>query len=95
MDGFAQDTITRVAELRDIYIALYNGNNDYTDSTYLPGCYRLRDVLVLLDIPVYFDDYGDGQSIRHGCDGKHDWACWKASFIDVLPRIMAILEQQL
>ncbi|CAF0872994.1 unnamed protein product [Adineta steineri] len=90
---FAQDTITRAAQLGDINIALYNGNNDYTDSTFLPGCYRLRDLLVLLNIPVYFDDYGDGQSIGHGCDGKHDWACWKASFIDVLPRMMAVLQQ--
>jgi S-formylglutathione hydrolase FrmB len=91
---FAQDTITRAAQLRDIHIALYNGNNDYTDSTYLPGCYRLRDLLVLFNIPVYFDDYGDGKSIGYGCDGKHDWACWRASLIDVLPRMMAVLQQQ-
>jgi S-formylglutathione hydrolase FrmB len=91
---FAQDTITRVAELRNIYIALYNGNNDHTDSTYIPGFYRLRNLLILFNIPVYFDDYEDGQSIGYGCDGKHDWACWKASLIDVLPRMMAVLQQQ-
>jgi S-formylglutathione hydrolase FrmB len=91
---FAEDTITRAAELRDINIALYNGNNDFTDSTYLRGFYRLRDLLVLFNISVYFDDYEDGQSIGHGCDGKHDWACWRASLIDVLPRMMAVLQQE-
>ena len=91
---FAEDTLTRAAQLRDIYIALYNGDNDYTDSSYLPGCYRLRDLLVLFDISVYMDAYGDGQSIGHGCDGKHDWACWKAALIDVLPRMIAVLQQQ-
>jgi S-formylglutathione hydrolase FrmB len=91
---FAEDTITRAAELRDIYIALYNGNNDYTDSIYLPGCYHLRDLLILFNIPVYLDDYGDGQSIGHGCQGKHNWTCFIASFIDVLPRMMGVLQQQ-
>jgi S-formylglutathione hydrolase FrmB len=91
---FAENTHTRAAELRDIYIALYNGNNDYTDSTYLPGCYQLYDLLVLFNIPVYLNAYGNGQSIGHGCDGKHDWACWRASLIDVLPRMMAVLQQQ-
>jgi S-formylglutathione hydrolase FrmB len=91
---FLEDALTRAGQLRDIYIALYNGNNDGVDSAYLPGCYRLRDLLVLYDIPVYMDAYGDGQSIGHGCDGKHDWACWRASLIDVLPRMMAILQQQ-
>jgi S-formylglutathione hydrolase FrmB len=91
---FAESTLTRAAELRDIYIALYNGNNDYVDSTYLPGCLRLHDLLVILNIQVYLNAYGDGKSIGHGCDGKHDMACWRASLIDVLPRMMAVLEQQ-
>jgi len=91
---FAQDTITRVAGLRNIYVALYNGNNDYTDSTYIPGFYRLRDLLILFNIPVYFDDYGNGQSIGYGCNGGHNWACFRAAFIDVLPRMMAVLQQQ-
>jgi hypothetical protein len=91
---FKEDALTRATGLHDIYIALYNGNNDHTESAYLPGCYRLRDLLVLFDIPVYMDAYGDGQSIGHGCDGKHDGACWRAALIDVVPRMMAILEQQ-
>lgn len=91
---FAESTLTRVAELRDIYIALYNGGRGGTDLAYLPGCYRLHDLLVLFNIPVYLNAYGDGSSIGHGCDGQHDWACFTASLIDVLPRIMAVLEQQ-
>ena len=93
-EWFAQSTITRAAQLHDIYVALYNGNNDYTESIYRNGFYHLQDLLMLFNIPVYFDDYGDGQSIGYGCDGKHDWSCFKASFIDVLPRMMAVLQQQ-
>jgi hypothetical protein len=48
----------------------------------------------LYDIPVYMDAYGDGKSIGHGCDGKHDWFCFRAALIDVLPRMMAVLQQQ-
>jgi S-formylglutathione hydrolase FrmB len=91
---FAQSTITRAAELHDIYIALYNGNKGYPESIYREGFYHLRDLLILFNIPVYFDDYGDGQSIGHGCNGSHDWHCFRAAFIDVLPRMMAVLQQQ-
>ncbi len=91
---FLENTHTRAAEVRDTYIALYNGNNDYTDSTYLPGCIKLYDLLVLFNVPVYLNAYGNGSSIGHGCDGKHDMQCWRASLIDVLPRMMAVLEQQ-
>lgn len=76
------------------YIALYNGNNDYTDSTYLPGCIRLHDLLVLFNVPVYLNAYGDGKSIGYGCDRKHDMARWRASLINVLPRMMSVLQQQ-
>ena len=91
---FIQNTITRTAELHDIYIALYNGNKGYPESIYRNGFYHLRDLLRLFNIPVYFDDYGDGKSIGHDCDGGHDWPCFRASFIDVLPRMMTVLEQQ-
>jgi S-formylglutathione hydrolase FrmB len=91
---FAESTITRAAELHDIYIALYNGNNGYPEFIYRDGFYRLQDLLVLFNIPVHFDDYGNGQSIGHGCDGSHSWACFRASFIDVLPRMTSILQQQ-
>jgi S-formylglutathione hydrolase FrmB len=91
---FAQNTITRAAELHNISIALYTGSVGIPESILRNGSYRLRDMLVLFNIPVYFDDYGDGQSIGHGCDGVHDWACFNAALIDVLPRMMAVLEQQ-
>lgn len=91
---FTEDSITRAAELRNISIALYTGNADNWESTFGDGSHRLRDLLVMLNIPVYLNDYGNGQSIGHGCDGKHDWACFTASLIDVFPRIMAALQQQ-
>jgi S-formylglutathione hydrolase FrmB len=91
---FSEDTITRAAELRNISVALYTGNADGWESTFGDGSHRLRDLLVMLNIPVYLDDYGNGQSIGHGCDGKHDWSCFSASLIDVFPRIMAVLQQQ-
>ena len=91
---FAEDTITRVAELRNISIALYTGNVGDLESLLRDGSYRLRDLLVLFNIPLHFNDYANGQSIGHGCDGAHTWPCWQATLIDVLPRIMAIVEQQ-
>jgi S-formylglutathione hydrolase FrmB len=91
---FAEDTITRAAELRNISIALYTGKVGSLESTLRDGSYRLRDVLVLLEIPVHFNDYEDGQSIGHGCDGGHDWSCFRATLIDVLPRMLAVLQQQ-
>jgi S-formylglutathione hydrolase FrmB len=91
---FAESTLTRAAELRNISIALYTGHANSFESTLGDGSYRLRDLLVVLNIPVYFDDYGDGKSIGHGCDGGHDWLCFNAALIDVFPRIMAVLQQE-
>jgi S-formylglutathione hydrolase FrmB len=91
---FAADTINRASELRDISIALYTGNVGQPEMMLRDGSYRLRDMLVLFNIPVYFNDYGDGQSIGHGCNGAHAWPCWDATLIDVLPRMMAVLQQQ-
>jgi S-formylglutathione hydrolase FrmB len=91
---FAEDTLTHVAELRNISIALYTGSADGWELTFGDGSRRLRDLLVLLNIPVYFNDYGDGQSIGHGCNGQHNWSCFSASLIDAFPRIMAVLQQQ-
>ncbi|CAF4958502.1 unnamed protein product, partial [Rotaria socialis] len=36
----------------------------------------------------------DGKLIGYGCDGNHDWLCFNAALIDVLPRIMAVLQQE-
>jgi S-formylglutathione hydrolase FrmB len=91
---FTQCTITLAGELRNISVALYTGNVGNPESMLRDGTYRLRDLLVLFNIPVYFDDYGNGQSIGGGCDGTHSWPCWHAALIDVLPRMMAVLQQQ-
>ena len=91
---FAENTLTRAAELKNISVALYTGSGPGEEAILREGSYRLRDLLVLFNIPVYFNDYGDGKSIGHGCDGKHDWPCWQAALIDVLPRMMAVLQQQ-
>lgn len=91
---FIEDTITHVTQFRNISIALYTGNAGDLESLLRDGSYRLRNLLVLFNIPLYFNDYGDGQSIGHGCDGGHHWPCWQATLIDVLPRMMAVLQQQ-
>ena len=91
---FAENTLTRAAELKNITIALYTGSGSGEESRLRQGSFRLHDLLLLFNIPVYFNDYGDGQSIGHGCDGTHCWACWNAALIDVLPRMMAVLQQQ-
>ena len=90
----AEDDVTHTFELRNVSIAIYTGNVGGLEIGLRNGSYHLRDSLIAQKIPVYFDDYGDGQSIGHGCNGAHTWPCWKAALIDVLPRIMAVLEQQ-
>jgi S-formylglutathione hydrolase FrmB len=90
---FTEDTLTRAAELRNISIALYTGNVGMPETLLRDGSYRLRDLLGLFNIPYYFNDYGNGQSMGRGCDGTHCWACWQATLIDVLPRMMAVLQQ--
>ena len=91
---FAQSTTTHIAELHDIYIALYTGNIGGLETIIHDCNYHVRDLLTMFSIPVYFDDYEDGQSIGHGCNGQHNWLCFNAALIDVLPRMMAVLQQQ-
>ena len=91
---FLENTLTRAAELKNISIALYTGSGSGEESNLRPGSYRLRELLGLFEVPLYFDDYGNGQSIGHGCDGTHCWPCWNGALRDVLPRMMAILQQQ-
>jgi S-formylglutathione hydrolase FrmB len=90
----AEDTVTHTSDFHNISIAIYTGAVGGLELALRNGSYRLRDSLESLKIPVYFDDYGNGQSIGYGCDGAHSWPCWKAALINVLPRMMAVLEQQ-
>jgi S-formylglutathione hydrolase FrmB len=90
---FAENTITHAAELRSMSVALYTGSVGIPESILRDGSYHLRDVLVSGNISVYFNDYGNGQSIGHGCNGTHIWPCWNAALTDVLPRMMAVLQQ--
>ncbi|CAF0754953.1 unnamed protein product [Adineta ricciae] len=91
---FAQDPITHASSLRTLNVALYTGNADSLELIIRDANNRLRQALSSLNIPLYFNDYGNGQSIGYGCDGTHSWPCWKATLIDVLPRVMAVLQQQ-
>jgi len=90
----AEDTVTHTSDFRNISIAIYTGAVGGLELVLRNGSYRLRDSLESLKVPVFFDDYGNGTSIGYGCDGAHSWPCWKAALINVLPRMMAILEQQ-
>ncbi|CAF3321643.1 unnamed protein product [Rotaria socialis] len=93
-EWFAQSTTTHAAVLHDISVALYTGNVGSLEVALRDSSYRLRDLLTLFSFPVYFMDYGDGKLIGYGCDGNHDWLCFNAALIDVLPRIMAVLQQE-
>lgn len=91
----ASDIVTHTSGLNNVSIAIYTGNVGSLEIALRTGSYRLRDTLLSQKIPVYFDDYGKGGSIGYGCNGGHSWSCWRAALIDVLPRIMTVLEQQL
>jgi hypothetical protein len=46
-------------------------------------------------IPHFFDDYdyGDGSGYGPGhCDGNHDFGCWRNDLVEVLPRMLAVLQ---
>ena len=91
---YSENTILRAEQLRNMSIVLYTGDFGFTEHYLRFGTYHLWSTLVSLKIPVYLDDYGDGKSIGPHCDGAHVWPCWNDVLIDVLPRIMAVLEQQ-
>ncbi|UJR17433.1 hypothetical protein I4U23_004328 [Adineta vaga] len=92
---FIYDPITHAKDLRSTMVALYTGNTGTLESILRNSSYYLRDTLVSLNISIHFNDYENGQSIENDCDGAHTWSCWNAALIDVFPRIMAILQQDL
>ncbi|CAF1034706.1 unnamed protein product [Adineta steineri] len=65
----------------------------HIDSDSHTATIRMRNTLISLNISVYFDDFGNGQSVGHGCTGKHDGTCMVGLLINVLPHVMAVLEQ--
>ena len=75
-------------------LALYTGNQGILEATVRDTNYRMRDTLRSLNIPVYFKDYSNGALIGSGCKGGHDFLCWNAALTDVLPRMMAVLQQK-
>jgi S-formylglutathione hydrolase FrmB len=91
---FAQDPLTHTASLRGVTVAIYTGNADNLEKMLSETNYRVRNALTSLNIPFYFNDYGNGQSIGYSCNGGHTWPCWNAALIDVLPRMMAVLQQE-
>ncbi|CAF1594824.1 unnamed protein product [Adineta steineri] len=90
---YAQDPITHAATLRDVNVALYAGDGDSLEILLRDSTIRMRNTLVSLNISVYFDDFGNGQFVGHGCTGKHDGTCMVGLLIKVLPRVMAVLKQ--
>ncbi|CAF1182495.1 unnamed protein product [Adineta steineri] len=90
----AQNPVTHAASLKGVTLALYTGNQGIMEGTIRDTNYRMRDALKSLNIPVYFNDYGNGVSIGNNCKGKHDFPCWNAALTNVLPRMMAVLQQK-
>ncbi|UJR20486.1 hypothetical protein I4U23_023614 [Adineta vaga] len=90
----AQNPITHAASLKGVTLAIYTGNQGILEGTIRDTNYRMRDTLKSLNIPVYFNDYGNGASIGQGCKGGHDFPCWSAALTNVLPRMMAVLSQK-
>ena len=75
-------------------IELYTGNVGIVEERVHACRVRMHHVLNSLNMTHYFDDYGNGKSMGPGCAGDHDMSCWTLALIDVMPRIMAVLEQQ-
>jgi len=90
----AENTVNHASLFRNISVALYTGAVGSLELLLRNGTYRLRTAIQATTTPLYFDDYGHGQSIGQGCTGEHSWNCWKGTLGDVLPRMLAVLEQQ-
>lgn len=89
-----ENPVTHAESLRDVNIALYSGNVGVVELAMHDCAVQMNRSLNLLNIPHYYDFYGNGKSIGHGCHGKHEWPCWNAALMDVAPKMMAILEQE-
>lgn len=93
--GFVlENPLTHASALRTVDIALYTGNVGIVEETVHACTVRMHHVLNSLNITHYFDDYGNGKSMGPGCAGDHDMSCWTPALMNVVPRIMAVLEQQ-
>ena len=77
-----------------VNVALYAGDGDSLEILLRETTIRMRNTLISLNIPVYFDDFGNGQSVGYGCTGKHDGTCMVGLLMRVLRRVMPVLEQQ-
>ncbi|CAF0866978.1 unnamed protein product [Adineta ricciae] len=89
-----ENPITHAELLRDVNIALYSGNQGIIELAMHDCNNHMNRTLNSLNIPHYYDFYGNGKSIGHGCHGKHEWPCWNAALMDVAPKMMAVLEQE-
>lgn len=88
----AENTVNHVWLFQNISVALYTGDVGSLELLLRNGTYRLRSAIQTIQIPLYFNDYGDGRSMH--CSGEHSWQCWQGTLADVLPRMLAVLEQQ-
>ncbi|UJR16895.1 hypothetical protein I4U23_003793 [Adineta vaga] len=89
-----ENPITHAASLRDVNIALYTGNQGVIEIAMHDCNNHMHKMLNSLNISHYYDFYGNGKSIGHGCHGRHEFPCWNAALMDVAPRMMAVLQQK-
>jgi S-formylglutathione hydrolase FrmB len=89
-----QDAVTHAEPLRGMNISLYTGDVGIPEVDIWRSAVHMHDMLNSLNIPHFYDNYGDGKSIGYDCHGTHSWACWHAALVDVTPHIMAVLQQQ-
>ena len=89
-----QDAVTHGETLRGLNISIYTGDIGIPEIDMYRSAFDMHRALNTLNISHFYLNYGNGKSIGNGCHGKHEWACWNACLIDVLPRIMTVLEQQ-
>lgn len=89
-----------VAPLRGMGLAIYTGSGSIADPASQIVERNVRDTAWVMHrsldaagIPHTFDDYGDGHTTGPGhCDGNHDFGCWRNDLVDVLPRILAVVQ---
>ncbi|MFI6518104.1 alpha/beta hydrolase [Spirillospora sp. NPDC050679] len=72
-------------KLANTNIALYTGNQGLDMAT-ATATGNVRNYLTDLGIPIQrFKAYGDGTGWGTGCDGNHNYGCWRPSYADYIP----------
>ncbi|GAB2690513.1 alpha/beta hydrolase [Kitasatospora kifunensis] len=84
------DPTAHVGKLAGLGISIYTGSgrSPVGFEFWVEGANKhLRDHLDALNMPYYYQDYGNGTGWGTQCDGEHNAGCWAQDLVDYIPRL--------